>query len=564
MAPNTRSVVVPSNNGASDSGNNNTIDETMKQAIGEIVDEKLVSIQQALAELSSQVLGISLQNQQMGNGNRGNQSHNMMAKIKFPKFSGEDVKGWVFRYKQFFVLNQVIDAEKVNIISIHLYDKALLWHSQYIKNHRGFVSWEVYKEAMLARFGSVVKISEDHAISLFMRGLPIKIEMRVRMFKPRTLADAYCLTNLQEATLNAIKKKNMMVFNGGSSTSTRFNALGTTLSKPLLPLPQASSVQATLNAIKKKNRIVFNGGSSTSTSGQMYSLEVLAIKDDETQDTVAKKLGCYIKSTCPFSVTMGDGYNIVTTSECKQFHWHLQGVDFCSGVMFLPLGGCEMVLGIKCLSTLGDIKTRRKDKASNLSSVLYKYVFSLVHASLMRLEGLPAELQPELQVVVEEFMDVFVVPKEFPPRRPYDHRITLLEGTTPMNVRPYRHPPTQKDAIESMVQELLDTGVIRPSNSPFASPIVIVKKKDNTWRICVDYKKLNKNTIKYRFPIPIIEELIDELHRSQIFSKLDLRSRYHQIRMFDDDVAKTAFKTYQGHYEFLVMPFGLTNALSTF
>ncbi|KAL4295662.1 hypothetical protein GQ457_12G011410 [Hibiscus cannabinus] len=309
---------------------------------------------------------------------------------------------------------------------------------------------------------------------------------------------------------------------------------------------------------------------------------------------VVKMLGLEMERKNRLKVTVADGNSLDTMGICKNVEWEAQQQTFNSDFLVLPLKGSDVVLGIQLLATLGainwnfatlEMKFMQDGRVVTLKGLhpqplewiepkectkLLKGTSSAYTASIwilnakLEFKGRVGSILGKVASLLEEFQDVFAEPTGLPPERGQDHRISLVDEKIVIKVKPYRYPTWKKDEIEKIIKEMLDSGVIRDSNSNFSSPIVMVKKKDNSWRMCIDYRRLNQVTIKDKFPMPVIEELLDELGRVRVFSKLDLRSGYHQIRMWKDDIHKTAFRTHEGHYEFLVMPFGLTNALATF
>ena len=167
--------------------------------------------------------------------------------------------------------------------------------------------------------------------------------------------------------------------------------------------------------------------------------------------------------------------------------------------------------------------------------------------------------------IVRDFPDVFPddLP-DLPPEREVEFTIDLVPETVPISKTPYRMAPVELKELKTQLQELLDKGFIRPSISPWVAPVLFVKKKDGSMRRCIDYRELNKVIVRNKYPLPRIDDLFYQLQGACVFSKINLRFGYHQLRVKGEDVRKTAFRNRYGHYEFLVMPFGLTNAPAAF
>lgn len=190
----------------------------------------------------------------------------------------------------------------------------------------------------------------------------------------------------------------------------------------------------------------------------------------------------------------------------------------------------------------------------------------LAHLQVPESASPSSSSDPLVSSLLSHYADIFPseLPHELPPSRSVDHRIELTQSSPPNPRSVYRMSPSELDELKKQLDELLAAGFIQPSTSPFGAPVLFVKKKDGSMRMCVDYRDLNAITLKNRYPLPRIDELFDRLKGASYFSKIDLRSGYHQVRIHRDDIHKTAFRTRYGHYEFLVLPFGLTNAPATF
>ncbi|GJS07778.1 putative reverse transcriptase domain-containing protein [Tanacetum coccineum] len=288
-----------------------------------------------------------------------------------------------------------------------------------------------------------------------------------------------------------------------------------------------------------------------------------------------------------YEVELADGKVVSTNNVLIGCTLNLLNHSFPIDLMVIELGSFDIIIGMDWLSRYdaailcGEKKVRiplkgktlviegnRNNSRLKIVSCIktQKYIEKGCELFLAQVtEQESKEKRLEDVPVVRDFPEVF--PDELPglpPPRQVEFRIDLIPGAAPVARAPYRLAPSEMKELSKQLQELSEKGFIRPSSSPWGAPVLFVKKKDGSFRMCIDYRELNKLTIKNRYPLPRIDDLFDQLQGSSVYSKIDLRSGYHQLRIREEDIPITAFRTRYGHYEFQVMPFGLTNAPAVF
>ncbi|XP_037424582.1 uncharacterized protein LOC119289334 [Triticum dicoccoides] len=337
---------------------------------------------------------------------------------------------------------------------------------------------------------------------------------------------------------------------------------------------------------------------SIKLQGMVGKLHLLILVDSGSSNTfisqkLVQQLQCPLEAIPTAKVAIAGGGTLQCTHQVLNLQWCCQGYTFTSSLKVLPLENYDIILGMNWLEVMSpmwvDWKLKvmefqhentkvtlrglrdntascqpvsRKKLRGLLNTSAVDHVIQLYHISPSR--DTIAPIPEAVQHILDKHKAVFSAPTELPPHRSFDHQIPLLPGATSVNVKPYRYSPMQKTEIENQIVAMLQQGIMQCNSSLFASPVLLVKKKDGTWRFCVDYRHLNAITLKHKYPMPIVEELLDELVGAKWFTKLDLRSGYHQIRIVPGEEHKTAFKVHHGLYEFRVIPFGLTNAPASF
>jgi hypothetical protein len=283
--------------------------------------------------------------------------------------------------------------------------------------------------------------------------------------------------------------------------------------------------------------------------GTIQGMELLILLDSGSSHSfLSAQVAQHIQgvSSLPqmMSVQVANGDRIQCMQHIPQAVWSLGACEFQSNLRILPLQTYDLIVGMDWLELYSPMMVHWAEKwlvipYQGSTVKLFGLQTATHHCSVIEFcqlidlsekeQGILSTLPEELQSLLNKFQSVFTVPQGLPPERDHDHQIPLIPGGQPFRMRPYRYAPALKSDIERQVRDMLQSGIIQHSQSDFSSSVILVKKKDGSYHFCVDYRHLNALTVKTRFPVPVIDEFLDELHGAAWFSTLDLRAGFHQI-----------------------------------
>ncbi|KAH0643579.1 hypothetical protein KY289_034553 [Solanum tuberosum] len=366
--------------------------------------------------------------------------------------------------------------QRLRLVAMNLEDEALAWHQSYLwcRDPPNVIGWDEY----LREVFRLARLTE-----------PTQLANPRSQIRPSGLQGGVVTKQHQEIL---VARSQPINYNQGTRLT--------------LPSSSGGKPRRTISLAKYRQK----GLRMESIELEYLELELESPVNDNTYGKGAQtnhvkgysdcveRFGCTVFPTPTSYVSLEKNVKETTTGVVKDFGWMLQGITYQSNLIVFPIGQYDIVLGALWMKTLGPVTMLVSSKAVN----------KLSGDELLKEET----IAPEIGVLLVQYHKILSEHKILPhPRGPFDHKIPLQNGTKPVNIRPYKYSAMKKDIIEKLVNNMLQQGVIQYSNNPFSSPVVVVVKKNGTWRLCVDYRELNQCTIKDKFPIPIIDDLLDEM-----------------------------------------------------
>ncbi|GJV00040.1 putative reverse transcriptase domain-containing protein [Tanacetum coccineum] len=387
---------------------------------------------------------------------------------------------------------------------------------------------------------------ESDKIKRYVGGLPDMIHGNIVASKPKTMQEAIEMaTELMDKRVSTMAER--QAENKRKFESNRGNQAGNDRAPAKVYVvgnAGANPDNVVAGTFLLNNRyayILFDTGADRSFVSTAFSSQI---------DITPSTLDHY------YDVELANGRIIGLNTILKGCTLNFLNHQFNINLMPVELGSFDAIIGMDWLaSTQGNVTRLNIVSCTKKQKYMEKgFPIFLAHVSAKEVEDKSKKKRLEDVLIVQDFPEVF--PEDLPgltPTRQVEFQIDLVPGAAPVARAPYRLAPFEMKELSEQLKELSEKGFIRPSSSPWGAPVLFVKKKDGSFRMCIDYRELNKLTVKNRYPLPRIDDLFDQLQGSSVYSKIDLRSGYHQLRVREEDIPKTAFRTRYGHYEFQVL-----------